>query len=213
MKIIIVGNGGHGKVIQEMVYSLTNHEIIAVLDNIFTIEKWENEIVYGPVASIKKYLTGQVKVIIAIGNNDTRKKIVNLLNINNDQYLSIIHSSAIISPSAIIGNGTIIMPNSVINTGAKIGNHCIINTSSIVEHDNLVGDYSHVSPNATLTGNVEIDEGVHIGASATIIPGLKIGKWSVIGAGSTVLQNILPYSCAVGSPAKVIKKLAVGIEN
>ncbi|MEH7402257.1 acetyltransferase [Gottfriedia acidiceleris] len=212
MKIIIVGNGGHSKVIQEMAYSL-NHEIIAILDDKYTIEVRDNDVVFGPVNAIKKYLYDQVKVIIAIGNNELRNKIVNLLNINRDQYLSIIHPTAIVSPSAIIGNGTVVMPRTVINAGAKIGDHCIINTSSVVEHDNTIGDYSHISPNATLTGNVEIDVGVHIGAAATIIPSIKIGKWSVIGAGSTVLKNIPACSCAVGSPAKVIKTLDVGIEN
>ncbi|MEH7609677.1 acetyltransferase [Gottfriedia acidiceleris] len=212
MKIIIVGNGGHSKVIQEMAYSL-NHEIIAILDDKYTIEVRDNDVVFGPVNAIKKYLYDQVKVIIAIGNNELRNKIVNLLNINRDQYLSIIHPTAIVSPSAIIGNGTVVMPRTVINAEAKIGDHCIINTSSVVEHDNTIGDYSHISPNATLTGNVEIDVGVHIGAAATIIPSIKIGKWSVIGAGSTVLKNIPACSCAVGSPAKVIKTLDVEIEN
>lgn len=212
MRIIILGNGGHSKVIQEMAYSL-NHEIIAILDDKFTVEVRDNDMVYGPLTAIKKYLNDQVKVVIAIGNNEIRNKIVSLLNINRDQYLSIIHPTAVVSPSAIIGNGTVVMPKAVINTGARIGDHCIINTSSVVEHDNTIGDYSHISPNATLTGNVEIDVGVHIGASATIIPNIKIGKWSVIGAGSTVLENISPCSCAVGSPARIIKRLSVGIEN
>lgn len=204
MKIIILGNGGHSKVIQDIISSLKNHKIIAILDEKYECEKSENGIIHAPFSSIKNLMGNDVRTVIAIGDNSTRKKIVSKLKLRDEQYISIIHPSAIISESATIGNGTVVMPKSVINADAKIGSHCIINTGSIVEHDNMIGDYSHVSPNSTLTGNVTLCEGVHIGASVTLIPGIRVGEWSVIGAGSTVIQNIPSYSKAVGSPTRII---------
>ncbi|MFB7138215.1 acetyltransferase [Gottfriedia sp. NPDC056225] len=206
MKIIILGNGGHSKVIQEMVVSLKIHKIIAILDEKIEFEKKENGIIYAPFSAIKSLMAHDVKVVIAVGDNFARKKIVKTLELKDDQYISIFHPSSVISSSAIIGNGTVVMPKSVINAGAIIGSHCIINTASIVEHDNIVGNFSHVSPNSTLTGSVTLGEGVHIGASATLIPGIKIGEWSVIGAGSTVIQDIPSFSKAVGSPTRIINK-------
>lgn len=204
MKIILLGNGGHSKVIQEIISSLKVHKIIAILDEKFEYEKRDNGIIYAPFSSIKNLMENDARVVIAIGDNLSRKKIVSTLKLKEEQFISIIHPSAIISESATIGKGTVIMPKSVINADAKIGKHCIINTGSIVEHDNIIGDYSHVSPNSTLTGNVTLCEGVHIGASATLIPGIRIGEWSVIGAGSTVIQNIPSYSKAVGNPTRMI---------
>ncbi len=211
MKVIILGNGGHSKVIQEMLVSL-KYEIIGILDDKYEDEKKENGIVYAPFASLKNLLNGNVKVVIGVGENSSRKHIVETVNISQEQYLTVIHTSAIVSPSAKIGNGTVIMPKAVINAEAKIGKHCIINTGAIVEHDNLIDHYTHISPNATLTGNVSLGEGVHIGASATIIPGINIGKWSIIGAGSTVIKHIPSYKKAVGCPARIIKSLDLEIE-
>lgn len=205
MKVIIIGNGGHSKVIQEMISAINNHEISAILDDKYQSERKENGIVYAPFSAFKKLLTENVKVVIAVGDNKIRRNISEKLDLRDGQYLSVVHPTAVVSISATIGNGTVIMPNAVINSQARIGKHCIINTGSIIEHDNCIDDYSHISPNTTLTGNVSLGEGVHIGASSTIIPGIKIGNWSIIGAGSTVIENIPPSSKAVGCPARIIK--------
>lgn len=52
-----------------------------------------------------------------------------------------------------------------------------------------------------------IKKGCYFGLSCTVINKIKIGEWSVIGAGTTVVNDIPPYSLAVGVPAKVIKTL------
>lgn len=212
MKVIILGNGGHSKVIQEMIASHKKHEIIAILDDRYQNEKREKGIVYAPISFLQSFLLDNVKVVIAVGDNEIRKNIVNLINIRKEQYLTVVHPSSIISSSSLIGNGTVVMPNAVINANAIIGEHCIINTGSIIEHDNRIGNYTHISPNTTLTGNVSVEEGVHVGASATIIPGIKVGEWSVVGAGSTVINHIPPYTTAVGCPAKIINKFDLGFQ-
>ncbi|MGG2060247.1 acetyltransferase [Priestia megaterium] len=204
MKVIVIGNGGHSKVIQEMISSLRNYEIIAILDDKYKEKKERNGITYAPFSFLNKLLDTDVKVVIAIGSNTVRKRLVETLNLRTDQYLSVIHSTAVVSSTAMIGNGTVVMPNAVINADAEIGEHSIINTGAIVEHENKLANYVHISPNATLTGNVSLGEGVHIGASATVIPGIEIGQWSVIGAGSTVIHHISSSCKAVGSPARVI---------
>ncbi|WP_347548665.1 acetyltransferase [Pseudalkalibacillus hwajinpoensis] len=205
MEVIIIGNGGHSKVIQEMISSL-KFKITAILDDKYTDYKREKEINYAPIESVEKYLKPDVKVVIAIGDNAFRKMVSNKLELHPDHYLTVIHPTAIISRSAVIGVGTVIMPDVVINAEATIGDHCIINTGAIIEHGNKVRNFGHVSPNATLTGCVSTGEGVHIGASATVIPGISVGSWSVIGAGATVIENLPSFSTAVGCPAKIIKR-------
>ena len=54
---------------------------------------------------------------------------------------------------------------------------------------------------------VKIEDNVWVGAQVCILKGVKVGKGSVIGANSVVTKDIQPYSIAVGSPAKVIKKI------
>lgn len=208
MKIAIIGQGGHSKVIQDIIRALKGIEIVGYFDDKFEYVSVKQGICYGPIFSAVR-LREQIKdlkFIVAIGTNIVRKNIVEKLNLLDEDYAVLIHPSAIISASAKVGSGSVIMANAVVNADAAIHKHTIINSGSVIEHDTKVGDYAHISPKATLTGGVTVEEGVHVGAGATLIPQVVVGKWSVIGAGATVIRDI-PNDCtAVGTPAVVKNK-------
>jgi acetyltransferase EpsM len=207
MKIVVVGRGGHSKVIVDMILSNREHEIVGFLDDKYDEIGLIEDIYCGPISSSKGLVENShdIKFVIAIGDNKIRHSIVHRLNLTYKNYITVIHKSAVISPTAKIGHGAVIMPNSVINADSRIGNHSIINTSSVIEHDSIVGDFSHVCPGATLTGTVQLGEGAYVGAGSTIIPNMKIGEWTIIGAGATVISDIPAFCTAVGTPAKVKK--------
>jgi acetyltransferase EpsM len=211
MKIAIIGQGGHCKVIEDIIRSNKHFEIIGYFDDKYEDFNNQNGLYFGPVSLARKLLqyVDDIRYIVAIGNNKIRKEIVEKVKISNEFYASLIHKTAIISPSVVIDHGSVVMANAVVNAGTYIGNHSIVNTCSVIEHDNSLGDFVHISPNATLTGSITVKEGVHIGAGAVIIPNLEIGEWSIIGAGATVIHNIPSRCTAVGVPAK-IKIRAVG---
>jgi len=206
MEYILLGDGGHSRVIREMIHEKFGDKVVAILDDKYTVINEKTSIIYGPLSLIDQLLTENRKVVIAIGSNQVRKKIQHQLKIDSFQYGKVIHSSAIVSSSAFIGNGTVIMPGVYINAGVSINEHCIINTGAIIEHDTKINSFVHISPNATLTGNVSIDEGVHIGASSTVIPGKCVGSWSTVGAGSTVIKNIPSQCTAVGCPTRIVSE-------
>ncbi|MCR5809454.1 MAG: acyltransferase [Clostridiales bacterium] len=62
------------------------------------------------------------------------------------------------------------------------------------------------SPQDITIRDVTIEEGVWIGQRACILPGVTIGAHSIIGVNSVVTHDIPPFSIAVGSPARVIKR-------
>ncbi|MGH0429616.1 acetyltransferase [Bacillus hominis] len=206
MKILIIGCGGHSKVVKDIILSNEGYEIVGYLDDLYTGITIIDNLYFGAIEDAREIINkfNDIKLVITIGNNKMRKEISEILNQPVSIYATLIHKTAIISPQAHIGYGTVIMPNVVVNADTIIGNHTIINTGSIIEHDNIIDDFVHISPHATLTGSITIEEGAHIGASATIIPGVRIGNWSIVGAGSVVI-NDFPSNCtAVGIPAKVI---------
>ncbi|MBT2657094.1 acetyltransferase [Bacillus sp. ISL-18] len=215
MKLVIVGHGGHSKVVHDLIISENRFEIIGYLDEKYKEISLVDNIYFGPVHSAKDMLLKfiNIKFIVAIGDNKVRKQVIEKLNLQDEYFTTLIHKTAWISPSSKIGNGTVVMPNVVINADSKIGNHTIINTGAIIEHDSIIGNFSHVSPGAVLTGAVQIEECVHIGAGATIIPSIKIGKCSVIGAGATVINHVPSDCTAVGVPAIVKKINKTGGEN
>ncbi|MEQ8925381.1 MAG: acetyltransferase [Fulvivirga sp.] len=142
--------------------------------------------------------------ILAVGDNELRRKIGLLIRSKRKECLTIIDPSAIISPSASISSGIYISAGAVINAQADIGEDVIINTSAVVEHECKVGAGSHIAPGATLLGNVEIGENVFIGAKAVLKQGVKVGDNVIIGAGSVVIDSIDSNLKIVGNPAKRI---------
>jgi acetyltransferase EpsM len=142
-------------------------------------------------------------VIISIGDNAIRRRVAESLK---HAFGKAVHSTAIISPSATIQEGTVVMQGAIVQASANIGRHVIVNTGASIDHDCQIGDYAHISPGAVLSGNVEIGEGTHIGAGAVVIPNLKIGRWCKIGAGTVVIRDIPDGVTAVGNPARIIKE-------
>jgi len=205
MNIVLIGDGGHGKVVRDLILLHRNYNLVALLDDKYKGTFTKDNVIFGPISSVDQIikLYSDVKFVITIGDNKVRRDIVHKLNFPKNYYATLIHPTATISPSVMIGHGSVFMANVVIDANSRIGDHVIINTSSVVEHDNNIEDFVHLSPNATLTGAVHIEKGVHIGAGATVIPNKKIGKWAVIGAGAAVINSIPENSTAVGVPAKV----------
>ena len=201
-KLILIGAGGHSKVIQDIIAENKDLMLYAILDDSFNETVEVEGVFYSSTRLLDSLRHEDYKYCIAIGSNHIRKKLFEKLCIPMNQYITLIHPSAVISKTAKIGNGTVVMPNVVINADCVIGNQTIINTGSIVEHDNILEDYVHVSPNVTLTGTVFVGEGTHIGAGAVVIPGKRIGSWSIIGAGGVVIDNITDNITVVGTPAK-----------
>lgn len=204
-KIVLIGNGGHSKVIQAMIYRTDGYILSGILDQ--AIEEYfvSEEIFYDTTDNISKYINDYL-FVIAIGDNDIRHGIIEGNNLKDDNFTSIIDKHAIVSPGVKIGNGTVVMPGVVINPGTTIGKHSILNTRSVIEHDNTVGDFVHISPNATLAGTVSVSDFVHVGSGATVIPNKRVGKNTIVGAGSVVTKDTEANVVVVGVPAKIIKR-------
>ncbi|OES44945.1 acetyltransferase [Domibacillus iocasae] len=203
-KIVVIGHGGHSKVVQDTIQSLGGYEFIAILDDRYTDVSCKNGIQFGPVSEAKKLATDPgVVFTIAIGTNWVREKIAKELFDYGAMFETLIHPFSFVSPSARIGPGSVVMAGAIINADAVIGSHVIVNSGSIVEHDNFIADYAHISPGSVMTGNVTVGTGAHVGAGAKVIPGKTIGDWSVIGAGSVVIHDIPDEETAIGVPAVV----------
>ncbi|KIL52986.1 acetyltransferase [Jeotgalibacillus campisalis] len=206
-KLIVIGDGGHSSVIQDLISSSRGYSILAILDDRYSSRFIHSGIFFGPIDELAAVIQKGTKLVIAIGSNDTRKNMVQRIGMPADLYATIIHPSAFVSKKALLDNGTVVMPNAVINAGAVIGAHTIINSGSIVEHDCSLAPYVHVCPGSTLTGAVSVGEGTQISAGATLVPGISIGEWSVIAAGAVVTKSVPAFRMAAGCPAKIIKRI------
>lgn len=204
-KVVIIGAGGHAKVIADIIEK-SGDEIVGFLDDNKEIGTTIiNE--YKVIGDLNNRFTMAVtkenlEFIIAIGDNKKREEISHSPNL---KFYTAIHPSAQIGLDVRIEEGTVIMANSCINSSAKIGKHCIINTGAIIEHDNIIEDYVHISPNATLGGTVKIGESTHVGIGSIVKNNITICKNCTIGAGAVVVKNIEEEGIYVGVPARGMK--------
>ena len=204
-KIRIYGAGGHSQVIREVLEN-NGYEVTETFDDKPSGRHYASKnVTTGARGNLKDFPHEGHPVIIAVGINAERAEIAGFLK---SSFEKAIHSSAIIAPTAKIGDGTVVFAGAIIQPNTIVGEHVIVNTAASIDHDNIIGDFAHISPKAALCGHVEVGEGSHVGVGAVVIPKVKIGKWCTIGAGTVVLNDVLDYSTVVGNPGKVIKTKA-----
>ena len=196
-RLIIIGAGGHGKVIADIALKIGYTDIVFADDN--AVGYCMGFPIICKSINLEQQNDGKTDFIVAVGNNEIRKRIAEQHNLN---WITLIHPSAQIGTSVKIGVGTVVMAGAVINSCATIGDHCIVNTCAVVEHDNRINSYVHISPNAALGGTVSVGEGTHIGIGASVKNNIEICKNCTIGAGAVVVNNIVKESVYIEIPAK-----------
>lgn len=199
-RLIIIGAGGHGKVIADIALK-NGYENICFTDDMVKDNVMSFPVI-GTCGDIGCLDDGRTDFVIGIGDNAIRKKIAEKYHVN---WVSVIHPSAQIAVNAKIGKGSVVMANAVVNACAKVGKHCIINTGAIVEHDDEIEDYVHISPNAALGGSVCVGTLTQIGIGAAVKNNVQICGNCVIGAGAAVVRDIKEKGTYVGVPARKIK--------
>lgn len=199
--VYLFGASGHGKVIKDILNANGRKVEAFVDDNLLVNECAGSKVLHDA--------EGLSPMIVSIGVNKMRRIVVDRLmaNANADghslEFATAIHPSAIISPSAKIGEGSVVMAGAVINADAVIGKHCIVNTGATVDHDCVIGDYCHIAPGANISGGTHIGEGTWIGVGSCVIQCLNIGKDCMIGAGSVVVKDIPDGVTAYGNPCRM----------
>lgn len=207
-RIIVIGGGGHAKVVISVLKKLDQYDIVGYID----IEN-KDKIIGVPYLGNDNVLndlfnSGIVNAALGIGQIKStvlRKKIVNLATNIGFKFPSIISPDCVINESVDIGIGTIIMDGVIIQPGTKIGDFTILNTKSSIDHDCEIGNFVHIAPGVVISGGVKIGNDVLIGTGVSVINNIEIGGNSIISAGSSVLKTISRPGIYRGIPAKFIK--------
>ena len=193
----LYGASGHGKVVKEILDD-SGVEVTAFIDdNPDLSEFWGLPVLHNADGLDEP-------IIVCIGKCDARREVAERLKC---KFATAIHSSAVVSPSAKIGEGTVVMQGAVVQADVLIGNHCIVNTKASVDHECVIEDFVHIAPGSTISGNVHIGSGTWIGVGTTVIQGVKIGKNCFIGAGSVIVKDVPDNSKGYGVPFKVTDTL------
>ena len=212
--LLILGAGGHAAVVLETAKELNLYKNFAFLDDLINNQKNSGKLLknvnplLGKISDYKKknLFMDYPNAFVAIGDPHKRLKLISELKRNSFKVPTLIHPSAYVSKSAVIGDGSVIMANAVVQSNAKIGMGVIVNTSAVVEHHTSLSDGVHICPGVNLAGEVTVGYCSWIGIGSSIIQGISIGSRVTIGAGSVVLKNIEDSATAVGIPASIINR-------
>jgi hypothetical protein len=117
-RLIIIGAGGHGKVIADAALK-NGYANICYIDDHATGDVMGFPII-GTSADIERLNDGITDFVIGIGNNATRKLIAEKYNVN---WVSIVHPSAQIGVNVSIGKGSVVMAGAVINVCSTVGEY------------------------------------------------------------------------------------------
>lgn len=192
MDKVLIGYGGHAReVIRQIGINLP-----CFVDDEFVDEN---------TLPISELRFEECEVMVAIGDSDKRKKIVDKLPLHT-KYFTFIHPTAqIMDDNVEIGEGSFIGANSIITTNVKIGKHSLLNRGCHIGHDSVIGDYLSMMPNSVISGNVSIDNCFYLGTNSSVREKITICDNVTIGLNSGVVKDINENGVFVGTPSYKIK--------
>lgn len=207
--VVIIGAGGHAKVVIDIIRQQKLYDIIGCLDQAYSAGSFVSGVqIIGEDSMLAEIRNNGIhNVFIAIGENRKRDALARLATRLGFRLINAVSPRAYVSDTASLADGIAVMPGAIVNAGSRIMSNVIINTNASVDHDCVVEANCHIGPGCILAGNVYIGEGAFIGIGTKIIPQVSVGKWSITGAGSVVVSNIPDNTLAVGVPAKAVKSV------
>lgn len=204
-KAIVIGASGHAKVIIDLFRHASRYELVGLIDPAARGTLVNGlPIIGGDDDLARLRAEGISHAHVAIGNNRRRLALAHELRGFGFALASAISPAAVISPSAVLGDGIAVMAGAVVNADSRLGDVCILNTRSSLDHDGHIGEGAHVAPGCALAGNVRVGRLAFLGVGTCAIPGAEIGEDAVIGAGSCIISSIPAGAKAYGVPARVV---------
>jgi acetyltransferase EpsM len=164
----------------------------------------------GPVAMLAQADFSRARAVLAVGDNPRRLELAAEWDARGVRWATLKHATAVVMPSAEVGEGTVVFPHALVNTGTRVGRHVIVNSGALIEHDSVVEDGVSISPGVSMGGRVRIARGAFISTGATLAPRITIGAGTIVGAGAVVAGDLPDGVLAYGVPARVMRKLEPG---
>lgn len=201
--VVIIGGGGHAKVVIESLRAC-GEPVAAIVD----ADPTPRQVLGVPVVGDDLALPGLraqglSRLFVAIGDNRLRQKLGRKAREQGFSLVNAIHPSAIVSPSARLGEGVALMAGVAINAESRIDDLAILNTGAVVDHDCRLAEACHLGPASALAGGVTVGERAFLGVGARAIPGVSIGADTIVGAGGVVVRDLPDAVLAIGVPAKI----------
>ncbi|MCM2373845.1 acetyltransferase [Aporhodopirellula aestuarii] len=207
--IIVVGFGGHGRVVTAALQA-AGRKIIGATDlrpenhaaNSFGVRILSDEALLDEFAPRDVLLVSGLGSILPVNELCPRHRLVRRFQEHGYEFTGFQHPASWVAPGATIATTAQIHAGAIVQPGTVVGDFTILNTRSSVDHDCVVEEYCHIAPGVTVSGNVVICRGTHLGTGANLIQGLRLGAGCFVAAGATVVGDVESGAFVRGVPAR-----------
>lgn len=160
-KLLIIGAGDHGYVVKEIAQDVGCYEKIDFVDD-------RSKEAIGTISDLENLNKEYDSAFASIGNNELRSQIVDELKRIGYDIPVLIHPSAYVSKSCVLGVATVIEPNAVVNSNSYIGEGCIISVGAVVDHNATVGDFCQIDAGAVVCSGKRVESKTKINAGCVV---------------------------------------------
>ena len=204
-EIVIVGAGGFAREVHHWAVNTFSDDAFTIKgflsSNPHDLERFEISCpIIGDVETHN--IQEEDRFLLAIGDIDTRKRVVNCLKKGGAQFLTLIHPTAIVTETATLGEGVIVCPFATVSDHCQLGDFVLMNFYSSCGHDAKIGNYCVLSPYSTINGYATVEDEVFLGTHSTVAPYKRVGRRTRISANSAAMYDIPALSFVVGVPGK-----------
>ena len=209
MNCVIVGCGGHGRVVLDILLAAGEHHVVGFIDSNVQLHgrRVDGRKVFGDMSVLDSLRQehGVTGVVVAIGDNGVRREFADACERAGLELISAIHPSANIAHNVSLGRNVVVAAGALVCAHCQIGDSAILNTGCIVDHETMIGTATHICPGARLAGRVAVESGAFLGIGATVLQSLRIGYAAVVGAGGVVIAQRSPLRPVGGVAARRIR--------
>lgn len=206
-EIIVIGGGEFAAVVIEAIEAGAIETVLGFVDPRPASQTVASHVAkhLGDDTELQNY--PNAKLVLGVGSttaSEARRFIVRSLGYPDSRWTSVRHPDALVSHSAQLEHGSIILAGAIVCRNARIEQHAIINLGATIDHDVVVGEYTHVCPGAVMGGASSIGPNSLIGINASIRDHTHCGANTTVGMGAVVTQNYDGGLTLIGTPAKPI---------
>ena len=205
--ILVIGAGGHARVAADVIRVAGVYRIHGFFDSLKPERNgsaFEGSTILAGADLLPKLREHVEYAVVAIGDNPARMRLAEAAQKLDFKLATLVHPSAVVAASVILGPGTVVFAGAVINPATTIGANVIINTGATVDHDCRIAEGVHIAPGAHLGGHVTVGRGALVGLGAAVKPAVTIGPSAIVGVGAAVVNDVAPGVTVGGVPARLL---------
>lgn len=164
MNLLILGAGSQGPVVKEIAEALGVFHRIAFLD-----DDPNNRLAIGCLSDLYGLQDEYPMAIPSFGDGELRRRYMDILEREGYIVPTLIHPSATVSPSAVIGRSSVVESRCSISANAVVGRGALISNASVIGTGAQIGEFAHVD-SATVAKDAAVAAFARIPAGM-VIPG------------------------------------------